>query len=73
LSIAIGRKRGESYLHISYGGLQRDLAEYVEIYNTDRAHNGRITKGRIPNDQAISGPLTRAQADPGDRPLGACA
>lgn len=38
------------YLHISYGGLRRDLAEYVELYNTDRAHTGRITKGRIPID-----------------------
>jgi transposase InsO family protein len=38
------------YLHISYGGLRRDLAEYVQLYNTDRTHNGRITKGRIPTD-----------------------
>jgi transposase len=38
------------YLHITLGGLRQDLAEYVHIYNTDRAHNGRITKGRIPAD-----------------------
>jgi transposase InsO family protein len=38
------------YPHISYGGLRRDLAEYLTVYNTDRAHNGRITKGRIPAD-----------------------
>jgi transposase len=38
------------YLHITYTGLRRDLAEYLTYYNTDRAHNGRITKGRIPAD-----------------------
>jgi transposase InsO family protein len=38
------------YLHITLGGLRRDLAEYIHIYNTDRAHTGRITKGRIPTD-----------------------
>lgn len=38
------------YLHITYGGLRRDLAEYLHTYNTDRAHNGRITNGRIPAD-----------------------
>ncbi len=38
------------YLHVTYGGHRRDLAEYVRIYNTDRAHNGRLTKGRIPAD-----------------------
>jgi len=38
------------YLHIKYHGLRRDLADYITYYNTDRAHNGRITKGRIPAD-----------------------
>ena len=38
------------YLHIAYGGLRADLAEYLELYNTDRAHTGRITNGRIPID-----------------------
>jgi hypothetical protein len=38
------------YLHIRSSGLRRDLAEYIHIYNTDRAHNGRITNGRIPAD-----------------------
>jgi len=38
------------YLHIAYSGLRADLAEYLELYNTDRAHTGRITKGRIPTD-----------------------
>jgi transposase InsO family protein len=38
------------YLHIKYHGLRRDLADYLAYYNTDRAHNGRITKVRIPID-----------------------
>jgi transposase len=46
------------YLHITYGGLRRDLTEYVHIYNTDRAHNGRITKGRTP--QISSTPPTKS-------------
>ena len=29
-------------------GLARDLAAYLEYYNTDRAHTGRWTKGRTP-------------------------
>jgi transposase InsO family protein len=31
-------------------GLQRDLDEYLHTYNTDRAHTGRHTQGRIPAD-----------------------
>lgn len=38
------------YLHIRYGGLTRDLTDYLHTYNTDRPHHGRITKGRIPTD-----------------------
>ena len=38
------------YLYIAYGGLKRDLAAYLDYYNTARAHNGRITQGRIPAD-----------------------
>jgi transposase InsO family protein len=28
--------------------LQRDLVEYLTYYNFDRAHTGRLTKGRVP-------------------------
>ena len=28
--------------------LERDLDEYLDYFNFDRAHNGRLTKGRIP-------------------------
>lgn len=38
------------YLHIRFGGLTRDLTDYLHTYNTDRPHHGRITKGRIPTD-----------------------
>jgi transposase InsO family protein len=30
--------------------LARDLDEYLNDYNTDRAHTGRLTKGRVPAD-----------------------
>lgn len=30
--------------------LKRDLHEYLDYYNTDRAHTGRLTKGRVPAD-----------------------
>jgi hypothetical protein len=29
-------------------GLRRELVRYLEIYNHDRAHNGRLTRGRTP-------------------------
>jgi transposase InsO family protein len=31
-------------------GLQRDLDEYLDDYNFDRAHTGRLTQGRVPGD-----------------------
>ena len=30
--------------------LRRDLEEYLDYYNNDRAHTGRLTKGRVPAD-----------------------
>jgi transposase InsO family protein len=30
--------------------LKRDLDEFLEEFNFDRAHNGRLTKGRVPGD-----------------------
>src|SRR5437867_628640 len=30
--------------------LQRDLDEYLDYYNLDRAHTGRLTKERVPGD-----------------------
>lgn len=36
------------YLVPKYMGLRRELARYLETYNHDRAHNGRLTRGRTP-------------------------
>lgn len=33
-----------------YTGLQRDLVQYLGYYNADRAHTGRWTQGRTPDD-----------------------
>lgn len=36
------------YLIPKYTGLRHDLDRYLSYYNTDRAHTGRLTKGRTP-------------------------
>jgi transposase InsO family protein len=36
------------YLHVRFTGLKRDLDQYLRYYNFDRAHTGRLTRGRIP-------------------------
>jgi transposase InsO family protein len=36
------------YLIPKYTGLRLDLRRYLKLYNTDRAHNGRLTRGRTP-------------------------
>jgi hypothetical protein len=33
-----------------YTALRRDLEQYLRYYNFDRAHTGRLTKGRIPGE-----------------------
>ena len=38
------------YLHVRFTGLKRDLARYLDDYNFERVHNGRLTQGRIPAD-----------------------
>jgi transposase InsO family protein len=38
------------YRQLRYSGLRRDLAHYLWTYNHDRAHTGRITRGRLPID-----------------------
>jgi transposase InsO family protein len=40
-------------------GLQRDLDEYLSDYNFDRAHTGRLTKGRVPADIVYGARKTR--------------
>ena len=39
--------------------LQRDLDEYLHHYNLDRAHTGRLTKGRLPGDIVFGARKTR--------------
>jgi transposase InsO family protein len=36
------------YLHVRFTGLKRDPERYLDYYNLDRAHTGRLTRGRIP-------------------------
>ena len=40
-------------------GLQRDLDEYLDDYNFDRAHTGRLTQGRVPGDIVYGARKTR--------------
>ena len=40
--------------------LRRDLEEYLETYNTDRAHTGRLTGGRVPANIVFGARKTRA-------------
>jgi hypothetical protein len=35
---------------VRFQGLRRDLADYLRYYNFERAHTGRLTRGRIPAD-----------------------
>jgi transposase InsO family protein len=39
--------------------LDRDLDEYLHYYNTDRAHTGRLTRGRVPADIVLGARKTR--------------
>jgi transposase InsO family protein len=39
--------------------LDRDLEEYLDYFNFDRTHNGRLTKGRIPADIVFGARKTR--------------
>jgi transposase InsO family protein len=36
------------YLHVRFTGLKHDLEHYIHYYDFERAHNGRLTRGRIP-------------------------
>jgi hypothetical protein len=38
------------YLQVRFHGLRRGLADYLRYYNHERAHTGRLTRGRIPAD-----------------------
>jgi transposase InsO family protein len=38
------------YLQVRFQGLRRDLVDYLRYYNFERAHTGRLTRGRVPAD-----------------------
>jgi transposase InsO family protein len=38
------------FLYLRFHGLKRELERYLAYYNFDRAHTGRLTRGRIPAD-----------------------
>jgi transposase InsO family protein len=44
------------YLHLRFQGLKRELERYLAYYNHDRAHTGRLTRGRIPADIVYAAP-----------------
>lgn len=39
--------------------LEKDLDEYLDYFNFDRAHTGRLTKGRVPGDIVLGARKTR--------------
>ena len=49
------------YLHVRFTGLKRDLEQYVDDYNFDRPHHGRLTRGRIPADIVYGARKMRAR------------
>ena len=49
------------YLHVRFTGLKRDLAQYVDDYNHEPVHNGRLTQGRIPADIVYGADKVRAR------------
>ena len=49
------------YLHVRFTGLKRDLERYIDDYNFDRPHHGRLTRGRIPGDIVYGARKVRAR------------
>ncbi len=38
------------YLHLRFTGLSRELETYLDFFNFDRVHHGRLTRGSIPGE-----------------------
>lgn len=49
------------YIHPRYTGLKRELDNYLRLYNHDRVHHGRLTRGRIPADLVYAAHKMRAR------------
>jgi transposase InsO family protein len=43
------------FLQVRYSGLKRHLDSYLRYYNHERAHTGRITRGRTPTELIYPG------------------
>jgi transposase InsO family protein len=44
------------FLQVRYSGLKRHLDSYLNYYNHERAHTGRLTRGRVPADLVYAAP-----------------
>jgi transposase InsO family protein len=49
------------YLQLRFTGLKRELETYLDYYNFDRVHHGRLTHGRIPGDVVYGARKTEAR------------
>ncbi len=57
----VPRRHGSRVLRPSFArslvpkltGLTRDLAAYLRFYNEERAHTGRLTRGRTPQEALV--------------------
>ncbi|MGH2450998.1 MAG: integrase core domain-containing protein [Candidatus Limnocylindria bacterium] len=49
------------YLHVRFTGLRRDLEHYLASYDFERAHTGRLTRGRIPAEIVYGAHKVRAR------------
>ena len=49
------------YLHVRFTGLKRDLEQWIRIYDFDRVHTGRLTRGRIPGEIVYGARKVRAR------------
>jgi hypothetical protein len=62
------------YIYPRLTGLRRELDSYLRLYNFDRVHHGRLTRGRIPQTSSTVPARWRPDephlsAHPGVRPV----
>ncbi len=49
------------YLHVRFTRLKRNLERYVDDYNFERLHHGRLARGRIPREIVSGARKVRAR------------
>ena len=49
------------YVQVRFTGLKRDLERYLRFYNFERAHTGRLSRGRIPAEIVYGAPKVKAR------------